>query len=428
MGAEPAVFGAFYRRFEDEVLGYFLARGATPEVAADLTSETFAASLPSRRWNRLADKARGVLEVSCGVGRVSVEARRRRHMPPLVLTDDAVARIAAIDRNKFAHARVLHASEQDDVRARVIDESDFDQLATNLRLSDCVVRLGATDPHGHRGDRPRIPELERDFVAAAARVPMRPRRHLVALAGLAVAVLAFIVFAPNGGHRPASSSPAKATATSTAQSEQSAEEEIVRTGSAWATSFAASGRESCVDAMTQPACERVTCNSVRGPLKNCVPLPRSVKRSFRGATVQDVVVKGGRAAARFSNGEIVEFAGAGRPGSPWMVHVVGNNAGRIYHEAKIVLAGNAWARFFASSTRHCVEHMTAPACEQVLSARFKRSFRDATVRDVLVIKGRRAAAKFSNGEVVAFLFVADGGGRWSVDRLGRYAGRGLLPE
>ena len=37
--AEPAAFGAFYRRHEDQVLGYFLARVGDPEVAADLTAE-----------------------------------------------------------------------------------------------------------------------------------------------------------------------------------------------------------------------------------------------------------------------------------------------------------------------------------------------------------------------------------------------------
>ena len=44
---EPAAFGAFYRRHEDGVLGYFLARVGDEEVAADLTAETFAAALAS---------------------------------------------------------------------------------------------------------------------------------------------------------------------------------------------------------------------------------------------------------------------------------------------------------------------------------------------------------------------------------------------
>jgi DNA-directed RNA polymerase specialized sigma24 family protein len=44
---EPRAFGAFYRRHEDRMLCYFLARVGDPEVAADLTAETFAAALVS---------------------------------------------------------------------------------------------------------------------------------------------------------------------------------------------------------------------------------------------------------------------------------------------------------------------------------------------------------------------------------------------
>jgi hypothetical protein len=34
---EPELFGVFYRRHEDRIVRYFLRRGATPELAADLT-------------------------------------------------------------------------------------------------------------------------------------------------------------------------------------------------------------------------------------------------------------------------------------------------------------------------------------------------------------------------------------------------------
>jgi DNA-directed RNA polymerase specialized sigma24 family protein len=55
---EPAAFGAFYRRHEDRVLSYFLARVGDPEVAADLTAETFAAALASaHRFRRRKEPA-----------------------------------------------------------------------------------------------------------------------------------------------------------------------------------------------------------------------------------------------------------------------------------------------------------------------------------------------------------------------------------
>src|SRR3954449_7837309 len=46
---EAAAFGAFYERRVREVLGYLMRRTGDPEVAADLTSETFAAAIVARR-------------------------------------------------------------------------------------------------------------------------------------------------------------------------------------------------------------------------------------------------------------------------------------------------------------------------------------------------------------------------------------------
>ena len=61
--------------------------------------------------------------------------------------------------------------------------------------------------------------------------------------------------------------------------------------------------------MTQPAGYQITCERVDGStVRNCGPVSAAFRRSFRGATVQDVSIKGDRAAARFSNGEAVELA------------------------------------------------------------------------------------------------------------------------
>jgi|GEM_PF-6360787 len=45
---DAAAFAAFYRRFEDPVLGFFLTRTGRGELAADLTAETFARALEGR--------------------------------------------------------------------------------------------------------------------------------------------------------------------------------------------------------------------------------------------------------------------------------------------------------------------------------------------------------------------------------------------
>ena len=148
--AEPTAFGVFYRRHEDRVLSYFLARVGDPEVAADLTAETFAAALvsahrfrprkrqPAAAW--LFGIARNNLAMSRRQGRVEARARRRLGMAPIVLTDEAIERITALDRTALALVDELPGDQQDAVRARVIDERDYPEIAKDLRCSEAVVR------------------------------------------------------------------------------------------------------------------------------------------------------------------------------------------------------------------------------------------------------------------------------------------------
>jgi hypothetical protein len=42
-------------------------------------------------------------------------------------------------------------------------------------------------------------------------------------------------------------------------------------------------------------------------IKNCTPPDSGFQQSFSGATVEDVAIKGKRAAAKFSNGELIVF-------------------------------------------------------------------------------------------------------------------------
>ena len=46
---DPEAFGVFYDRHVKSLLGYFARRTREPEVAADLTAETFASALVARR-------------------------------------------------------------------------------------------------------------------------------------------------------------------------------------------------------------------------------------------------------------------------------------------------------------------------------------------------------------------------------------------
>jgi hypothetical protein len=122
-----------------------------------------------------------------------------------------------------------------------------------------------------------------------------------------------------------------ATGSTTAkEASLAAEEEIERTGNEWAPLFAA-GELTCKH-MTQPACERLTCERPGGrQIERCTPVSPEFRRSFAGAVVQDVAIRGHQAGARFSNGETIEFVEI-HVSEAWWIHKVGANAGRKFFE------------------------------------------------------------------------------------------------
>ncbi len=147
--AEPAAFGAFYRRYEERMLRYFMARVGDAEVAADLTAETFAAALaslgrfrprrgPAAAW--LYGIARNTLLMSRRRGRVEARARQRLGMPVLELTDELVERIEALSGKALELVERLPPDQEAAVRARVIEERDYDEIAKDPRCSEAVVR------------------------------------------------------------------------------------------------------------------------------------------------------------------------------------------------------------------------------------------------------------------------------------------------
>lgn len=149
--AEPTAFGEFYERHEDLVLLYFLRRTGSPELAADLTAETFAAALtsaarfkpgptPAVGW--LFGVARNTLAVSRRRGRVEARARRRLGLPPLVLDDDVLERVAAVEHDGLARERLarLPPEQRMAVHARVVDERGYAEIAEEMGCSQAVVR------------------------------------------------------------------------------------------------------------------------------------------------------------------------------------------------------------------------------------------------------------------------------------------------
>jgi RNA polymerase sigma-70 factor (ECF subfamily) len=147
----PEHFALFYRRQEDAVLRYMLRRVRDPELAADLTAETFAAALLAvERFDAgkgnaagwLFGIARNVLGRSLQRRQVEDRARRKLRMAPVELGPDVLDTIAALDADREV-AEVLAGlpqAEAEAVQARVIDGDEYAQIAADLRCSEQVVR------------------------------------------------------------------------------------------------------------------------------------------------------------------------------------------------------------------------------------------------------------------------------------------------
>src|ERR1700755_2759283 len=143
-------FDELYRRYREPVLGYFRRRVSEPEVAADLMAETFARALvhyrtdpPDQPVAWLLVIARNLLIDSARRGQVEESARRNLCMGPLVLDDDDLQRIEEIaeaaDLAETVRA-TLSATEYQALRARVVDEESYAELALRMRCSEAVAR------------------------------------------------------------------------------------------------------------------------------------------------------------------------------------------------------------------------------------------------------------------------------------------------
>jgi len=148
---DPDAFAAFYRRHERAIAGFLMRRTGRADLAADLTSEVFAAALLSWRagagpgtheaaW--LYGIAQHKLIDSHRRGRVEDDARRRLGMRPTPLDDESLRAIEALTAE--TPALELVAELPDEQRAaitgRVIDERPYPELAAELGLSEQVVR------------------------------------------------------------------------------------------------------------------------------------------------------------------------------------------------------------------------------------------------------------------------------------------------
>jgi RNA polymerase sigma factor (sigma-70 family) len=147
------MFEIVYRRHHAVVLAFLARRVQQPELAADLLAETFASLLalvrdPQRAvppipvaW--LLVTARNLLIDSHRRGTVDDRARRRLAMQPVVLDDRDLERVEEISAETDLMRELALRLEPDELqalRARVLDEREYVEIAAELKCSESVVR------------------------------------------------------------------------------------------------------------------------------------------------------------------------------------------------------------------------------------------------------------------------------------------------
>ncbi len=146
-------FGVLYERRHELVLAFLLKRTRDPEVAMDLMAETFAAALIA-----LADRppaiagsaapwlltiARNSLIDSYRRGRVESAARLRLAFEPVQIAESDIERVLRITAEADLLAGLaaeLPADQYEALRARVLDERGYEEIARELACSPAVVR------------------------------------------------------------------------------------------------------------------------------------------------------------------------------------------------------------------------------------------------------------------------------------------------
>jgi RNA polymerase sigma-70 factor (ECF subfamily) len=146
-----AAFGEFYALYEPAVLAYHRRRVGLPEVAADLTAETFARALQSRAGYKpsrgsaagwIFGIAHHVLVDSARRGTVEQRAREKLGMLPMELDDEDLERVNLLGGDDELHAALdaLPEDQRTAIVARYVHDETYDETAERLQTSSAVVR------------------------------------------------------------------------------------------------------------------------------------------------------------------------------------------------------------------------------------------------------------------------------------------------
>jgi len=154
--ADPDAFADFYTFYVEHVSVYVVRRVFDPELAVDLTAETFALALERRRQfrGRCAEEeqgwlfaiARSLLHGYWRRGRIeqSAVARLGLERPSLGTEDiEYLHRRAGLDGLRGRLTEALGAVRPDQaaaIRARVLEERDYAEIAAEFKTTPDVIR------------------------------------------------------------------------------------------------------------------------------------------------------------------------------------------------------------------------------------------------------------------------------------------------
>jgi RNA polymerase sigma-70 factor, ECF subfamily len=152
-GGEADAYGIFFERYHALVLAYLTRRTRHREAAADLAGEVFARALLAVHRGRgpvddqaaawILTVARNALLDSVRRGRVEERARRELGIASLALTDGDLERIDAVTDDADRVVALVDQLPKDQraaIKARIVDERDYADIAADLGCSDLVVR------------------------------------------------------------------------------------------------------------------------------------------------------------------------------------------------------------------------------------------------------------------------------------------------
>jgi RNA polymerase sigma-70 factor (ECF subfamily) len=143
-------FGVFYDRYVRTLLAFFQRRTGNPEIAADLTAETFAAAMVARKRFRpreagaaawLFTIAHHKLSDYRRRGRAEGRMRERLGMEPVPVGSEDAELIRWLGEEVAVQIiEELPVEQREAVRAHVLEDRGYAEIARDERVAEATVR------------------------------------------------------------------------------------------------------------------------------------------------------------------------------------------------------------------------------------------------------------------------------------------------